>query len=58
MVCDNSDNSITGQWCKKMSDQDRKIYYERQDFVEMEPVYVANNNNSIYSNYCSIYRFA
>ncbi|XP_046961038.1 chitin synthase chs-2 isoform X3 [Vanessa cardui] len=38
-----------------MSDQDRKSYYERQDFVEVEPVYVANNNNSIYSNYCSIY---
>nr|XP_026487349.1 chitin synthase chs-2 isoform X1 [Vanessa tameamea] len=38
-----------------MSDQDRKSYYERQDFVEVEPIYVANNNNSIYSNYCSIY---
>ncbi|XP_038211591.1 chitin synthase chs-2 isoform X1 [Zerene cesonia] len=36
-----------------MSEHDRKIYYERHDLEE--PVYIANNNNSIYSNYCSIY---
>ncbi|XP_047516301.1 chitin synthase chs-2 isoform X2 [Pieris napi] len=35
-----------------MSEHDRKVYYERQDLEE--PVY-NNNNNSIYSNYCSIY---
>ncbi|KPI93758.1 Chitin synthase 1 [Papilio xuthus] len=40
-----------------MSEQDGKIYYERQEMGE--PVYIANNNNSIYStgtlHYCSIY---
>ncbi|XP_045535412.1 chitin synthase chs-2 isoform X1 [Papilio machaon] len=40
-----------------MSEQDGKIYYERQELGE--PVYIANNNNSIYStgtlHYCSIY---
>nr|XP_034828802.1 chitin synthase chs-2 isoform X1 [Maniola hyperantus] len=37
-----------------MSDQDRRSCYERQD-VDGEAIYAANNNNSIYSNYCSIY---
>ncbi|XP_013133727.1 PREDICTED: uncharacterized protein LOC106099671 isoform X2 [Papilio polytes] len=40
-----------------MSEQDGKIYYERQELGEQ--VYIANNNNSIYStgtlHYCSIY---